>query len=103
LSVNEVCFAAEHADRYYLYRIYDFDESANRGSLFIQRGALENAFDLTAIQFRVRSTAHDIPAVELLDGGLLAVRVPGYSAPEEIMADWQRHKVRGDAARRLGV
>jgi hypothetical protein len=60
VSLNEVCFAAEHAERYYLYRVYDFDEELRGGSLYVQRGALANVFDLTVIQFR--ASVNGVPA-----------------------------------------
>lgn len=54
VSSNEVAFAADHADSYFLYRIFDFDETAGAGKYFVQRGAVDRAFQLIAVQFKVR-------------------------------------------------
>ena len=52
LSANEVRFAADHADRYYLFRVFDFDEANACGKVFVQRGDLGGYFSLKPVQFR---------------------------------------------------
>jgi len=54
VSSHEVRFASEHADRYYLYRVFDFDERHATGRMFVQRGDLGRSFTLTAIQFKAK-------------------------------------------------
>ena len=36
VSLHEVQFAADHTDKYYLYRVFDFDETNVSGKVFIQ-------------------------------------------------------------------
>src|SRR6516165_2283374 len=52
VSLHEVQFAADHTDKYYLYRVFDFDETNVSGKMFIQRGQLPDYFLLTPIQFK---------------------------------------------------
>jgi len=54
VSLHEVQFAADHTDKYYLYRIFDFDETNVSGKVFIQRGQLPESFLLTPIQFKAK-------------------------------------------------
>jgi hypothetical protein len=53
VSSHEARFAGDHADRYYLYRVFDFDEANASGKVFIQPGDLDKSFCLTAVQFKV--------------------------------------------------
>ena len=53
LSANESRFAAEHADRYYLHRIFEFDQATRSGKQFIHKGDLQGSFSLLAVQFKV--------------------------------------------------
>lgn len=52
VSLHEVRFAADHAERYYLYRVFEFDEATAGGKMFLLRGDLSQLFSLTAVQFR---------------------------------------------------
>jgi hypothetical protein len=52
VTSHEVRFAVDHADKYYLYRIFDFEETSASGKMFVQRGDL-GSFSLTAVQFKV--------------------------------------------------
>jgi Protein NO VEIN, C-terminal len=57
-TANEVRFSVDHEDDYYLYRIFDFDEKTG-AKVFVERGPLDRAFALTAIQFRAESTGRN--------------------------------------------
>jgi hypothetical protein len=52
ISANEVRFGADHAGKFYLYRVFDFDETAECGQVFVQRGDLNDAFSLKPVQFK---------------------------------------------------
>lgn len=52
-SSNESRFAAEHANRYYLYRIFEFDQATSSGKVFVHNGDLQASFALVPIQFKV--------------------------------------------------
>jgi hypothetical protein len=54
LSSCEARFASGHADRYYLYRIFDFDEATSSGKLFVHKGNFEPRFEKLPIQFKVQ-------------------------------------------------
>jgi hypothetical protein len=49
---NEVEFSEEYRDNYYLYRVYNYDEGANTGSLYILRGSVKDSFGLEPMRFR---------------------------------------------------
>jgi Domain of unknown function (DUF3883) len=59
VSFHEVRFAADHAERYYLYRVFEFDDTTGSGKVFIQRGDLNQFFSLTPVQFRVGLPLHN--------------------------------------------
>lgn len=54
MSINEVRFAEQHADRYCLYRVYNFDMDTNTAEFYVQDGAFgESSFRLSPTNFRV--------------------------------------------------
>lgn len=53
MSSNEVAFAALHADYYYLYRVYEYDDATNSGKFFVNQGHPERSLKLTPAQYRV--------------------------------------------------
>jgi hypothetical protein len=53
MTRHEVAFAEQHSNHYYVYRVYDFDQKGNAGKFYVRRGAIEAAFRLTALQYRV--------------------------------------------------
>jgi hypothetical protein len=56
ISANEVEFARQHRDNYYLYRVYDYEDSRNVGRFYVGIGEVEEMFELTPTQYRaVRS------------------------------------------------
>jgi hypothetical protein len=55
-SASEVRFATEHADRYYLYRVFEFDQKTCSGKVFVQKGILAENFSLEPVQFKVELT-----------------------------------------------
>jgi len=52
MSGAEIRFSDEHADRYYLYRVFDFDLGSSSGKLFVQEGSINVAFSLEPLQFK---------------------------------------------------
>src|SRR6516165_10318440 len=46
LSSNEARFASEHADQFYLYRIFEFDEDSRSGKVYIHHGNFDQGFAL---------------------------------------------------------
>jgi hypothetical protein len=52
LSAAEIKFSEGHADRYYLYRVFDFDLGTHSGRLFIQKGIISTAFSIEPVQFK---------------------------------------------------
>ena len=52
ITSNEVAFAAAHAARYALYRVYECDEAAGSGKVYVVEGAVAAGFALTPTQFR---------------------------------------------------
>jgi hypothetical protein len=55
-SASEVRFSIDHTERYYLYRVFDFDERTGTGKVFVQKGALGTSFALSAVQFKAELT-----------------------------------------------
>jgi hypothetical protein len=56
ISANEVEFSRLHPDKYHLYRVYDYKDSANSGKYYAEGGNVEEMFGLTPTQYRaVRS------------------------------------------------
>src|SRR5829696_6078049 len=51
ISANEVEFAKQHQDNYYLYRVYDYEDSSNSGRLYVSSGGVEEMFELTPTQY----------------------------------------------------
>ena len=54
MSSNEVAFAREHYQEYFLYRVYDYDKAINSGKFYVGSGKIDDNFSLTPIQYRVR-------------------------------------------------
>jgi len=54
MTANELAFAAEHADRYSLYRLFEVDVEQQNGSFYIVNGNFMTTLDLTATEYRVR-------------------------------------------------
>lgn len=52
LSSNEARFAADHADCYYLYRVFEFDQNTSSGKVFVHRGDLQASFSIFPTQFK---------------------------------------------------
>jgi Domain of unknown function (DUF3883) len=52
LSSNEARFVADHMDHYYLYRVFEFDQTTSSGKVFVHRGDLQMGFALLPIQFK---------------------------------------------------
>jgi hypothetical protein len=52
LSRNEVQFSITQSGRYYLYRVFEFNQETGAGKVFVHRGELTDVFSLAAIQFK---------------------------------------------------
>jgi hypothetical protein len=54
MSARELAFARQHAERYFLYRIYRYNAETHSGRCYIIIGTPDNLFDLTPTQYRLR-------------------------------------------------
>jgi hypothetical protein len=54
MSAHELAFAWQHAERYFLYRIYRYNAETHTGRCYMIVGMPENLFDLTPTQYRLR-------------------------------------------------
>jgi Domain of unknown function (DUF3883) len=54
VTANELQFSRQQSAKFYLYRVYHYDEQNNRGKFFVVKGSLENSFALFPVQFRVK-------------------------------------------------
>ena len=54
MSINEILFSKVHAEKYALYRVFDFDVITQTGKVFELSGNIENGAHLEAINFRVK-------------------------------------------------
>jgi hypothetical protein len=59
ISTNEVEFARQHRDNYYLYRVYDYEDSRNVGRFYVGTGEVEEMFELTPTQYRAVRSQED--------------------------------------------
>jgi hypothetical protein len=56
ISANEVEFSRRHQDNFYLYRVYNYQDSLNSGKFYVEPGNVEEKFELTPTQYQaVRS------------------------------------------------
>lgn len=56
ISPNEVDFSRQHQDNFYLYRVYNYQDSLNSGKFYVETGNVEEKFELTPTQYQaVRS------------------------------------------------
>jgi hypothetical protein len=39
VTANELQFSRQHSDKFYLYRVYDYDDQNNRGKFFAVKGS----------------------------------------------------------------
>lgn len=51
ISEGEVWFSEQHADQYYLYRVYNFDRITGTGDFYITKGAIDRG-DLVPTNYR---------------------------------------------------
>jgi hypothetical protein len=56
VSANEVQFSTRQGTAYCLYRVFEFDDKAQRGSFYVRRGSLADdpSLQLQPVQFRAR-------------------------------------------------
>jgi hypothetical protein len=54
MSAHELAFARQHAEHYFLYRIYRYTAETHSGRCYVIIGMPENLFDLTPTQYRLR-------------------------------------------------
>jgi hypothetical protein len=59
ISTNEVEFARQHRNNYYLYRVYDYEDSRNVGRFYVGTGEVEEMFELTPTQYRAVRSQED--------------------------------------------
>lgn len=53
ISPGELKFSKENSDKYFLYRVYDFDKENMTGKIFISKGNVEENFNILPTQFKV--------------------------------------------------
>lgn len=53
ITSNELKFAKQHQENYYLYRVYDYDKDTNSGKVYVIAGDVEELFILTPTHYRV--------------------------------------------------
>lgn len=53
MSSNEVAFAAQHQGHYYVYRVYDYDDTTGAAKFFVSTESLEQVFRMTPVQYRI--------------------------------------------------
>ncbi|MGG7077626.1 MrcB family domain-containing protein [Clostridium sardiniense] len=51
LSANEIAFSAENADKFFLYRVCEFNKKTNSGKLFKFKGNIREYLNLEATQY----------------------------------------------------
>lgn len=54
VTLNEVAFSKINEDKYYLYRVYEFNLTLNQGKYFVVRGNIEEQFKLKATQYQAK-------------------------------------------------
>ncbi len=59
ISANEVEFARQHPNNYYLYRVYNYEDSRNFGRFYVSTGVVEEMFELTPTQYRAVRSQED--------------------------------------------
>ncbi|MEY8735576.1 DUF3427 domain-containing protein [Peribacillus frigoritolerans] len=52
LSIRELLFSKQHPKKYFLYRIFDFDETSNSGAMYMINGDLEQHLNLEPLTFK---------------------------------------------------
>ncbi|MEM5644285.1 hypothetical protein AAHH72_01595 [Bacillus cereus] len=51
--MGELLFSQRHPGSYYLYRIFNYDEACNNGSMYVLHGDLEQHLLLKPLTFKV--------------------------------------------------
>jgi hypothetical protein len=51
-GVTELAFAQSKGPQFCLYRVYEYADSSRSGKVYVTRGDLAQAFQLTPVQFR---------------------------------------------------
>ena len=59
ISANEVEFAQGHPNKFYLYRVYEYEDGTNSGRFYVGAGEVEQMFDLTPTQYRAARSRDD--------------------------------------------
>lgn len=54
ISPNELAFSKAHADKYYLYRLYEFDSDLNFAKVGVLKGDLSDQLDLVPQSYRAK-------------------------------------------------
>ncbi|MBD8522361.1 DUF3427 domain-containing protein [Lysinibacillus fusiformis] len=52
LTIRELVFSKQHPEAYFLYRVFDFDETSNTGGMYQLNGDLEQQVKLQALTFK---------------------------------------------------
>lgn len=54
MSANEIAFARQHSQNYYVYRVYDFDMTNQTGRIKLYQGDPETFFEMTPTHYRLK-------------------------------------------------
>ena len=54
MSANELCFGRLHADRYAVYRVFEYDDATDSGRFYVAGGDPEDLFECQPTAFRLR-------------------------------------------------
>jgi len=60
ITATEREFARHNSRNFYLYRVYEYDDSNDRGKFFVLHGSLETHCALLPVQYRVKIARHDL-------------------------------------------
>lgn len=52
ISPNEVSISSQYPNKYYIYRIFDYNQETNTGKYFVIQGSVEENFKLTPSEFK---------------------------------------------------
>ena len=81
ITANEVQFAKQHPENFYLYRVYEYDEKSDSGKFFVLRGPLKDSVGFFPVQYRVK--------VKSIQGSRPPLRFPdGSIRPLHGVAQW---------------
>lgn len=55
VTIRELLFSKQHPEDYFLYRVYDYDETSNSGKMYTFKGDLEQHLSLEPLTFKAKT------------------------------------------------